>query len=240
MVKAIVAWMLLAASSVCYAAPFETTKEYYDLLSKEATVDELVESLWKWEIENPFPNYKMSRAAFGVTTNRVFSTIEKIELIYRMRELRRGQSLCIKREGKKFRKMMSDSSIHILRRKAMAKEFNVMHYAGINFLKTDECKKMVDFLSSSTVGFEGLLNHLISHEKAIASDRLRPIEVRRCTKPLVEMTRAEQITWLYRIQEMKNVRRLQEEANRRTRRPKYFQSNEPGKPPVKPYRVKSR
>ena len=199
----------------------------------KATFEDLIGLLWNLELECPFPNFRMSREAFGISADKTYTFDEKVGLIYRARELRRGQRLCIKEEGLRHQARMNDSFIPLEQRKKMALGFTTAPYTQ-HFLDTEKGKRMVDYLNSKKVGVDDLLKAVMSHEAAVA-DRWHKSDLKRAgiDKPLEEMDRDEQIDSLYRVYLEKEKTRME----KRDAKAAPQTENVNGKPPVKPWRA---
>ena len=216
------------------AGSLESSREYNEIIDKNVTAAELVETLWKDEVESPLPNYRMTRNAFGIETNGNYSIEEKAEYVYRARELRRGYRLVLRYKEIRSKPAM-DAGDRTKSRKVHA--LSIRHQ---KFLESDKGKKMVDYLKGTQVGVDGLIDYLIKQEN-FASERATTRETRKLgskTIAIGDLSREEQVNWLYRRIELLRLKSKKEKSRKvQVRLPK---ENVQRKPPVKPFRVRQK
>ncbi len=215
--------------SVSFATEFEQEKR--TLQTKTATVSELVDALFASEVECPFPQYKMTREAFGIDSSTKYTLKEKATLIYRARELRRGMSLAVEVENKEWARAKAKSAtISVAEREAHARETTNMKR---DFLSSDKGRKMVAFLKTKTVSPEDLVDYLsvVGVGSSAVSARGWAKEA---GKDFAKLPMSERVNILYRKVKGAEL----DKAERRASRKSYLiPKNEDGKPPVVPYRV---
>ena len=209
--------------SVSFATDFEHEKRA--LQTKTATVSELVDALWISEVECPFPQYKMTREAFGIDSSTKYSIKEKATLIYRARELRRGMSLAIEVE----RKDMDWANA----KRGHVSVANELAAKKRDFLSSDKGRKMVSFLKTKTISPEDLVDYL-----SVVGVGSSAVSARGWAKEagndFAKLPMSERVNLLYRKVKGAELDKAERRSSRKTyKNPK----NEDGKPPVVPYRV---
>ena len=209
--------------SVSFATDFEQEKRA--LQTKTATVSELVDALFASEVECPFPQYKMTREAFGIDSSTKYSLKEKATLIYRARELRRGMSLAIEVE----RKAMDRANA----KRGHVSVANELAAKKRDFLSSDKGRKMVAFLKTKTVAPEDLVDYL-----SVVGVGSSAVSARGWAKEagndFAKLPMSERVNLLYRKVKGAELDKAERRSSRKTyKNPK----NEDGKPPIVPYRV---
>lgn len=213
--------VLLAALTGVSCTTVSVDKAQSAADEKTIAEEALIDSLWKWELECPFPHYAMSRQAIGIDADKNYTFAEKTELIYRAHEIRRGYALV--------KKAYSD------KRLKNGRPMLMIPFGTDDFLDSPKCKQMVDYLSRSKVGVRGLVDYLVEQEKQRANKDNAPI----VWSALDEMAIDEKVAWLYNEQQAKIIQYESRKNRQKTRgtRAKVF-GNVQGQPPVKPFRVK--
>ena len=223
--KKIALFFILSAFCVSVSFATDSEQEKRALQTKTATVAELVDALFAAEVECPFPQYKMTREAFGIDGSTKYSLKEKATLIYRARELRRGMSLAIEVERKAMERANAKSG-HI-------RVANELKDKKSNFLSSDKGRKMASFLKTKAVSPEDLVDYLsvVGVGSSAVSARGWAKEA---GKDFAKLPMSERVNILYRKVKGAEL----DQAKRRSARKSYQNpKNEDGKPPVVPYRV---
>ena len=224
----ILSFLILLTSFSMRAGSFYNSAEFYALLGTKATSSDLVDAVFIYESNGMNKERAASMSALGFKGIPCCETeSEKIQVIYRARELRRAY----KRDVAKLRKDSYKQKLPDKMKLVAIEKFvppTIEEWAksdlGTNALQTI-CAKILDF--------NDFLDFLI---RETGPDSIKPHSVlHRNIGSFSKLTDDEKIVWLYRAQ-IAMIKIEAENAKRDVHRTSVPLKNENGRPPVKPYR----
>lgn len=225
--------LVLLALSCARADSFYNSAEFYALLGAKATASNLVDAIFSYETNGMDEKRAESMAALGVDGAKEYSELDKMQFVYRARELRRAYRKDVaklRNESLKKLKLPDKMKLSDGKIKFNPPPFSLWAKSGLgtNAMQV-VCEKNLDF--------DGFMDFLL---KETGPDSIKPKSVlHRKIGSFAKLTKEEKIVWLFRAQ-MAMIMIEAENAKRQKRRFAMPIRNENGRPPVKPYRAANR
>lgn len=219
------------------------TSNFYKILRSEATITNLVDAVFNYESNWYNLERTGSLYAVGFDMEYIYSLDEKVQLIFRSRELRKEYRHELARLSKEFNKEARKLNYTIDNLKFVKQRFRLPKFS--QWLDTVSGSNAVVFVKLMSITTSDFVDYLVTES---GEDSVNPSKVlHRKIGKFKELPEEEKITWLWRAylvraqSEIDNRKRL--ENAKRTAKPlgggkKIPLKNENGKPPIKPYRAK--